>query len=134
MHKYIGIWIDHAHASVIRANKLAEMDFTDFNSDVEPHHKGTREGGEHVTIVNQHRDDNSRHNEMKAFSREIIKTIQDADEIVIFGPGTAKNEFKNILEENKGLFQKLKSLETTDNLTAAEMTEFMKNYFHLPQD
>jgi len=134
MHTYIGIWIDHAKATVVRSNKVAEMDFTDFHSQVEPSHKGTREAGEHSTIVNQNRDENSRHNEMKAFCREIIKTLGDADEIVILGPGTAKNEFKNVLEENKALFAKMKGLETAHPLTEAELEDFMKSYFHLPQD
>lgn len=133
MHTFTGIWIDHAKATVIKSNALAEMTLQNFGSEVEPHHKGTREGGEHVTIVNQGRDENRRHNEMKAFSREIIKTLQGADEIVIFGPGTAKDEFKNILEEDKLLFGKLKGVEAAHDLSEAEMKAFMRNYFHLPQ-
>lgn len=134
MHTFTGIWIDHAHATVIKSNKMAEMTMETFSSDVEAKHKGGHDDGEHQTIVNQHRNDERRHNQMKAFSKEVIKTLEGSDEIVVFGPGTAKHEFKNILEENKALFAKLKSVETTDVLSEAEMKDFMKEYFKLPQN
>lgn len=110
------------------------MTIQHLESEVEPHHKGGHDDSEHQTIVNQNRHNERRHNQMKAFSREVIKLLNDADEIVIFGPGTAKNEFKNVLEENKALAQKVKPLETADDCTEAELKEFMKNYFHLPVD
>lgn len=134
MHTFIGIWIDHAKAHVIKSNKLAEMSIETLSSEVEPHHKGGHDDGEHQTIVNQNRHDERRHNQMKAFSREVIQKLNDADEIVIFGPGQAKFEFKNALEENKALAGKMKGVETTDELTEAELKEFMKSFFHLPQD
>ncbi|MFA4814956.1 MAG: hypothetical protein WC924_02145 [Candidatus Gracilibacteria bacterium] len=134
MHTFTGIWIDHSRATVIKSNKMAEMTMRTFGSEVEPHHKGGHDDGEHQTIVNQHRHDERRHNQMKTFSKEVIRALEGSDEIVIFGPGTAKYEFKNVLEENKALAAKLKEVETVDALSEAELKEFMKNYFHLPQD
>ncbi|OGJ43859.1 hypothetical protein A3J23_02535 [Candidatus Peregrinibacteria bacterium RIFCSPLOWO2_02_FULL_48_14] len=134
MHTFTGIWIDHEKAFVIKSNKVAEMTIEKLTSEVEPHHKGGHDDGEHQTIVNQNRHDERRHNQMKAFSREVMARLQDTDEIVIFGPGTAKHEFKNVLEENKALAGKIKGLESADDCTEAELKEFMKNYFHLPQD
>ena len=133
MHTFTGIWIDHAHATVIKANKLAEMTLQTFQSEVEQHHRGGHDDGEHQTIVNQQRHDERRHNQMKAFSQEIIKHIEGSDEIVIFGPSTAKHDLKNVLEGHTVLFGKLKGVETTDVLSEAELREYMKEYFHLPQ-
>lgn len=134
MHTLTGIWIDHAHATVIKSSPLGEMSFQEFSSEVEPHHKGGHDDGEHQTIVNQHSHDERRHNQMKAFSREIIKSLEGSDEILIFGPGQAKHEFKNVLEENKALSAKLKGVETTDVLSEAELKEFMKAQFKLPRN
>lgn len=134
MHTFTGIWIDHAHATVIKSNKVAEMTMQHFSSEVEPHHKGGHDDSEHQTIVNQNRHDERRHNQMKTFSKEVIHALEGSDEIVIFGPGQAKHEFKNVLEDNKALFEKLKGVETTDILSEAELKDFMKTYFHLPQD
>ena len=131
MHTYYGIWIDHAHAALLKSNKMAEMSIEWFKSSVEPHNHGG-ESEEHLSVVNQHRHEERRNNEMKAFVREILPHLSDADEIVIFGPGTAKHAFKNELEDHKALAAKLKGVETTDQLSEAELKEFMKDYFKLP--
>lgn len=133
MYTYYGIWIDHAKAFVLKGNKLGEFEVQHFASEVEPHTYGG-EGGEHITIANQERQNERRHNEMKAFSREIVKHLNDADEIVIFGPGTAKHEFKHELEDHKVLAEKLKGVETTDSLSEADLKAFVKSYFKLPQN
>lgn len=132
MYTFYGIWIDHRQAFVLKANKMGEMSVQTHHSEVSPKHHGTQDQ-EHLTIVNQHKDEESRNNEMKAFSREIIKHIMDADEIVIFGPGTAKFAFKNELEDHKVLAEKLKGVEGADQLTEAELKTFVKDYFKLPQ-
>jgi stalled ribosome rescue protein Dom34 len=129
-----GIWIDHAHAIVLKANKMGEVNMDSFHSEVEPHHKGGHDDSEHQTIVNQNRHDDRRHNQMKAFGKEVLKHLEGSDEIVIFGPGTAKHEFKAVLETNKALFPKLKGVETTDVLSEAELKEFMKDFFKLPRN
>ena len=133
MYTYYGIWIDHAKAFVLKGNKMGEFEVQHFDSEVEPHTYGG-EGGEHLTISNQQRTNERRHNQMKAFSRELIKHLNDADEIVVFGPGTAKHEFKNELEDHKPLAPKLKGVETTDSLSEAELKDYVKEYFKLPQN
>lgn len=132
MHTYYGVWIDHAKAFVLKANKMGEVSMEFFGSDVEAHNHGG-ESEEHLSVVNQHRHEERRNNQMKAFSRELIARLTDADEIVIFGPGTAKHAFKNELEDHKALADKLKGVETADHMTEAQMKEFVKDYFKLPQ-
>ncbi|QQR55236.1 hypothetical protein IPG41_01595 [Candidatus Peregrinibacteria bacterium] len=132
MYTYYGIWIDHAKAFVLKGNKMGEFTLQFLGSNVEPHNHGG-ESAEHLTVTNQHRHEERRKNEMKAFSREILELIKDPDEIVIFGPGTAKHAFKHELEAHKALASKLKGVETSDHLSEAELKEFMKDYFNLPQ-
>ncbi len=132
MHTFYGIWIDHAQAHIIKANKMGEMEIQTVESDVESKHHGTQ-NEEHLSVVNQHRDEEHRHNEMKAFAKEVITLIQDADEILIFGPSTAKHEFKHELETHKALAEKLKGVETADQLSPAELKAFVKKFFKLPQ-
>lgn len=131
MHTFYGLWIDHAKAFLVKANKMGETSLENFFSNVEGHNHGG-ESEEHLTVTNQHRHEERRHNQMKAFCREIIDHMRDADEILVFGPGKAKHEFKNILEEHKVLFEKLKELETTDELTEAQIIEYVKKGFNLP--
>jgi len=111
---------------------MGEMSMKNFMSDVEPHNHGG-ESEEHLAVVNQQRHMERRKNDMKAFSRELIAEIMDADELVIFGPGTAKHDLHHEVEDHKVLNEKLKGVETTDELTEAEMKDFVKNYFKLPR-
>lgn len=132
MYKFYGIWIDHAHAFVVQANKLGEITIEKFGSSVE----GKNHGGEtleHFTIVNQNQHNERRHNELNAFCKELIKRVADADEIVIFGPSTAKFDLKKEIEEVKALSPKLKGTKTVDQMTEAEMKDFVKKFFDLPQ-
>lgn len=134
MYNLYGIWIDHAHAVILKANKMGEMTLMYFNSAVEPHIHGTADSNEHLSIVNQGKQEERRHNEMKAFSRELLKHVEDADELVIFGPGTAKHELHHQLEEHKVLAEKLKGIETAHELSEAELKDFMMTFFKLPRD
>jgi stalled ribosome rescue protein Dom34 len=134
MHTFYGIWVDHAHAYIIKSNKLAEMEIDEMKSDVESHHHGGVQGDEHLSLSDQRSHDERRNNQMKAFAKELIKRVQNGDEFVIFGPGTAKHELKNEVEKHKALLPKFKGMETTDKLTHPQLKEFMKNYFNLPQN
>jgi len=134
MHTFYGIWVDHAHAFIIKTNKVAEMEIDEMRSDVEPHHHGGVHGDERLSLTDQNSHSERRHHQMKAFSKELIKRVEKGDELVIFGPGTAKHELKNVLEKNKALAAKLKGVETTDKLSEHEMKEFMKKFFKLPRN
>ena len=131
MHTYYGIWIDHSSATIIKSDKLAEMTFEHFESTVEPNaHGGETE--ENFTIVNQNKLNERRENELQKFCRDLVKHLTDADEIVVFGPSTAKFELKKEIENVHALAEKLKGVETTDKLSEPEMKEFMKKFFLLP--
>lgn len=130
MHTYYGIWIDHERASVVKANKMGEMSIQHFVSSVESKNHG-QYGDEHVTIINQNRHEERRHNEMKEFCREIVKHIMDADELVIFGPSTAKHDLHHEIEDHKVLNEKLKGIETANHMSSAELKDYVKNYFHI---
>lgn len=134
MHNLYGIWVDHAHAHIVRSNLLGDnMTIIELTSGVEPHHHAGINDEEHHTIANQHAHDHRRSNQMHAFCEEIVKHIADADEIAVFGPGTAKHDFKHELEKHKVLHDKLVAVETTDKLSEAELKAFVKKVFMLPR-
>lgn len=134
MYNLYGIWVDHAHAFVVKSNKGAQMEVSEYHSDVESHHKGGQESNEHQTLSNQTAHEHRRENQMKAFAKELVQHVQDADELVLFGPGTAKHELKHEVERNKALASKLKGVETTDKLTEHELKDFVKTFFKLPKN
>lgn len=129
-----GIWIDHAHALIVKAQKNGEMTISEITSEVEPHHHSGTQQGEHFTITDQDHENQTRAHEMNAFCKMILSHLQDAEEIVVFGPSTAKHELKHAIEAEKSLHNKLKAVETTDKLTEAELKDFVMKAFHLPRE
>ena len=73
---HVTIWIDHQHAYLFEytAEGITEKDL---KNDGEPH-------GEHL----------------KKFFHEVAKTIGFPDQLLIVGPGTAKDEFKHHCENH----------------------------------
>lgn len=126
-----GIWIDHAHAFIVKVQKNGEMMINEVSSGVEPHHHSGIQQGEHFTITDQDHENQTRAHDMKAFCKTILSHLHDAEGIVVFGPSTAKHDLKHAIEADKALAHKLKGVETTDKLTEAELKDFVKKSFDL---
>lgn len=133
MKNLYAIWVDHAHAYLVKADFNDVVSVTPFGSDVEPHHHGGINTNEHVTIANQNKHDQRRHNQMHEFCKELISHMGDADEIAIVGPGTAKNELRNELEKVPHLASKLSQFETTDKMTDNQLKAYVVKLFGLPR-
>ncbi len=110
------------------------MTVREMKSGVEPHHHGGLQAGEHQTMTNQHSHDERRNNQMKAFAKELISKVMDADELVIFGPGNAKHDVKHEVDKHKALIPKLMGVAKADKMPEHEMKDFVKTTFHLPRD
>jgi UDP-N-acetylmuramate-alanine ligase len=128
-----GLWIDHSHAFLMKANNEDVLTCEQINSDVEPRHHGGV-NAEHLSITNQNKDEERRHNQMHHFCKTLMERLKDADEIVVFGPGNAKLEFKNALEKNHALSGKLTTVETTDKLTENQMKATTRKLLQLPRE
>ncbi len=133
MKNLYGIWIDHAHAYIVRANELDVVGVTKLDSGVEPHHHSGEDGGERHTMSDQGSYNKRQANQMHTFTKEIVGQLNDANEIIIFGPSTAKHDLKHAIEANKGLAQALTSVETSDTMTENQLTAYVKKHFGLPR-
>lgn len=133
MKNLYAIWIDHAHAFLVKADVNNVVSVTPFGSQVEPHHHSGINTNEHVTIANQNRHNERRQNQMHEFCQDLLGHLNDADEIAIVGPGTAKNELKNELEKNAALGDKLTAVETIDKMTENQLKAYVIKLFGLPR-
>ncbi len=133
MKNLYAIWIDHAHAFLVKADITNVLSVTPIGSDVEPHHHGGINTNEHVTIANQNKHNERRHNEMHDFCKTICAQLVNPDEIAIFGPGTAKNDLRNALEKMPNLASKLSQFETTDKMTENQLKAYVAKLFGLPR-
>ena len=67
-------------------------------------------------------------NSLERYYDDIIGYIQDADSILIFGPGEAKGELAERMK-SKNLSQRIVSIETTDRLTDPQIAAKIRLYF-----
>jgi stalled ribosome rescue protein Dom34 len=67
--------------------------------------------------------------QLRKYYQEIIKRANDADRILIFGPGEAKVELKREIEKSKPMAGKIKRLESADKMTARQITAKVRAFF-----
>ena len=133
MDVYMGIWVDHKKAFLVRVNKEAldprlrcdsiDVDFEEIKSNVEKHVRLS--GGSRTRnvpygpqeIADDKKLDKRRSQQLRSFYNDIVDRLRDAGKIFIFGPGEAKLELRKEIERNNELASKIKGVETTDKMT-----------------
>jgi hypothetical protein len=128
----VGLWIDHKQAIIVTVTGKEE-EIRLIISEVE---KQLRRSGD--SPMNgpyeafQVPADDSRQRTLTAhlniYYDEVIAGIRDAESILIFGPGEAKNELKKRLEE-KNLGAKVVGVETVDSMTDPQIAAKVRQHF-----
>jgi len=142
MSKYAGIWIDHRRAFIVILNKDAiviEPEKTEMTisieSEVEKHVKlsggsGSRKtpyGPQDVSVDSK--IDDRRQHQLREYYQQIIRTVQDARKLLIFGPGEAKGELEKEMSKSKSFVPKVLPLETTDKMTEKQIAAKVRKFF-----
>ena len=130
MNRELGLWIDHKQAYLIWSdNKKVEV----IPSNLEPRTHfsgGTRIGGQYNQRVDSELRYNDRYNQqLQKFYSQVILTLQNADSILIMGPGEAKLEFQKFLEKRKALHKRVLKVETADKMTRNQMIAHVRTFF-----
>lgn len=118
--KNLGIWLDHSIAYLIDPdNKDVEIIRSEFSPSVK---ESTLKKGEK-------RMHNKEQKLQEAYFDEIGNKILDYDEVLLFGPTSAKAELHNYLNE-KGHFKYIKiDVASTDKMSENEKKAFVKKHF-----
>jgi hypothetical protein len=120
--KNLGIWMDHTNAHV--------MEFTtDPITTVIISSKFTHREKEHSLGKGENGMHQKEHHEQSAYYKQIADVIRDYQDVVLFGPSTAKLELLNMMRADHH-FEKIK-LETkeSDKMTQNEQHAFVRKYF-----
>ena len=119
MNDYV-IWMDSEHAQIF-ALKTSGIEKSHLKSATGDHHTQNKK--------DQHGDSNQEH-----YFKDLAVRLKDADQLLILGPGLAKNHFKTHLEAHhtNHLAKKIIGMENsdhpTDNQILAEGRKFFKDY------
>ena len=131
--KYTGIWIDKRDAKIITIeNGNAKMNI--IQSEIEEFKihggSGTRLKGGPQDVVQDSKFLEREINQTKRYFEDIIPSIEDADNLVIFGPAQTGSDFnKELSEKHPNIYKKVKSVEKTDNMTDNQLIAWVKEYF-----
>lgn len=122
--KQIGIWMDNSTAHILEPKDNAIVT-SNINSEF------THEQRQHSLGKNE----NLMHNKEQHMQSKYYKTIADAlkghDEILLFGPTTAKNELSNLLKADHHFSTVKIDVVDADKMTENQQHAFVKKHFQL---
>lgn len=127
-----GLWIDHKKAIVVLIKATGE-EIKQISSNAEKQLRRTGSTPLQGNFESQQVPaDGSRQRiftgQLNAYYDEVIAFIRDAESILIFGPGEAKNQLKDRLEENS-LDKRVVGTETADIMTEPQIAAKVRQHF-----
>ena len=117
---HVAVWLDHREARVFRIAKDAFEEST-----LRDAHHHVRRDTSRQAVDGKHPDD------PKPFFHDVARTLDEADEVLVVGPSTAKLQFiKYAHAHDPKLVQRIVGVETVDHPTDPQLAAFARHYFH----
>lgn len=125
----LGVWMDHSVAKLIHQNGIIkEIKLNHTHRTPGESGSGTRLGNYRSTNDEVHRH-NKENNMQHDYYKEIYKSIMPYNDIIVFGPSTAPQEFHNyILKLDHHQHAKM-TVEKADYMTDEQLVAFVNKYF-----
>lgn len=133
----MGVWLDHATAFILKFDdgEAAIMEFID-----SPYDRRVRIDGEgsdtarfgpdhHSASSNEDRKHNIKENELDRYFDLLEERLQEADDILLFGPTNTKEQLHNRMEDNKHFKDKTITVKATERLTDHQMIAYVREFF-----
>ena len=135
MSKHIGVWVDHEKAYIVSI--IEDRESIDIiESNVEGHIRlsgGARSRAPYgpQDVAKESKAEHRRIHQLHHYYHEIIQAMDDADKILIFGPGEAKIELEKELKKSKELSLKIVGVEPADKMTEKQIAAKVKKVFRV---
>ena len=129
-----GLWIDRRNAVIVSITDEGEA-IERVKSNVERKVRlsgGSRTaktpyGPQQVAVDGKQEDRIKR--QLREYYQEIIRRIQDANQILILGPGEAKIEIKKEIQKSRELALRKISVEPADKMTEKQIAAKVRQFF-----
>ncbi|MBC8017979.1 MAG: hypothetical protein H7X83_05615 [Verrucomicrobia bacterium] len=127
-----GLWIDHRQAIVVIVSATGE-EIKQISSHAEKQLRRTgstplQGNFEAQKVPADDKQQRVYTAQLDTFYDEVIDCINNAESILIMGPGVAKDEMKARLEENN-LGDRVSAVETVDNMTDPQIAAKVRQHF-----
>jgi hypothetical protein len=122
--KRLAIYMDHFTATIIeyvdsaKALKTVQSDFNNFEKE-----KIIQKGEIHLH--------NKEQDKQSEFYKKLRDELLEGDEVLLFGPTTAKTELTNILNNDSHFKNRKITLKNTDKLTDKQQIAFVNECFYI---
>jgi len=120
--KQLGIWMDHSTAHLIELSNDNVATNTIELSPVSP--EQIENHGSDESLMN-----NKEQNPLSDYFLNLSKVIKEYNEVVLFGPSSAKTELYNQLKEDIHFDEIKIDVELADIMTDHEQEVFVRKYF-----
>jgi len=133
----IGVWMDHSKACLIDPAKNTSAIST-IKSPIKPRRifgeeaNGTRLGNNRSTN-NEYSKHEKEKNVAHAFYKMLAEALHGYDEVFLFGPTTARKEFRNYTLKENLLTGKKVASRPADYLTNNQMVQQVRKYFKISE-
>ena len=122
--KNLGIWMDHSSANLMELT-------TDIKTNIIAS-KFTRDTKENSLDKSENLMHNKEQHQQSEYYKKLGMAIRNYEEVLLFGPTTAKNELANLLKDDHH-FEKIKVVvKHADKMTENEQHAFVRKYFSRP--
>ena len=120
--KKLGIWMDHSNAHIMEFT-TDPIKTTVLSSDF------THKDKENTLERSENQMHNKEQHQQSEYYRKLGDIIRKYEEVVLFGPTSAKVELHNVLKKDH-LFSHIKiQIEQTDKMTENQQHAFVKSHF-----
>ncbi len=134
MNNKTGIWIDQSEAHIITFENEKVKTIT-LPSGIEDFHpKGGARGKTPwgaVDTVSEKKYLERQKNQEKTFFSQIIDTVQNSDQVYLFGPAETKKRLATVINEQKKYKTKVAGVVTTDKMTENQRIASVKSFFNI---
>lgn len=136
--KNLGMWVDHREAILVwlKGDKdLVERIESNVDSRFRPS-GGWKASGSSVaqSISKEQNADERRNHQLHDFYQAVIKKLDKADTLFLFGPGQAKLELVKEMEKIKGRRNIVAAVEPADRLTENQLVAKVRAFFSVSKD
>jgi len=120
MSKHMAVWLDHLEARLFAIDPDTATEKTVLAPAHNFHHRASN-GQRHLK---EHPED------AKHYFHDVVTALNDAAEVLIVGPGTAKLDLHRYIHKmDPALEKKVVAMETVDHPTDAQIVAYAKTYF-----
>ncbi len=130
MDRNVGLWIDHKQAYAIWSND-GKVEVIPSRIEPPAHYSGgTQLGGKLNQKADMERGYTDRFRlQLNKYYQQVMSALQNADSILIMGPGKAKIELEKVIKKNKSMQKRIRKVETTDKMTKNQMIAYVRKFY-----